>query len=219
MPESNGVLILESTHLIKTNKWKCEKIFKEGNFSENNIIDILISLHLIMEIGINGLFRVMSHPTFKKDVDILDRMEKIDKINFIDKVTMFIYFGNFDFTDTKYFKNRLEDATKYHKIIGTLKNFAEIRNSLLHGHSLGIVHNLDMSNKRNTKTQEKLNEDFLKKQIKKFKFIMNGIGFYLDCYDKERIPIDTKAGWFGAYLETNFLYHYVEKHKEEFRLL
>lgn len=206
--KDNQILILESTHLIKTNKWKCEKIFKEGNFSENNIIDILISLHLILEIGINGLFRVMSRPTFKKNVDIMERMEKIDNINFIDKVTMFIYFGNFDFSDTPNFKNRLNEATKYHKIIGTLKDFAQVRNSLLHGHALSEIRDLNANNKRDTKTKAKLNEDFLDKQIKKFEFILDGVAFYLDCYEKDRITTDAKAGWFGAYLEKGFLYHY-----------
>jgi len=214
MTNGSSTIILESTHLIKTNKWKCEKIFEEGNFSENNIIDILISLHLILEIGLNGLFRVMSHPTFKKDVDILERMEKIDNINFIDKVTMFIYFGNFDFSDTKYFKNRVDEATKYHKIIGTLKDFAQIRNSLLHGHALSEIRDLNADNTRNTKTKAKLNKEFLDGQINKFKFILDGMSFYLDCYEKDRIPTDAKVGWFGAYLEKGFLYEYFNPKKQ-----
>lgn len=202
---------IESTHLIKSNKWKCEKIFAEGNYSENNIIDILISLHLILEIGINGLFRAISNPTFKKDIDILERMEKIDNINFIDKVTMFIYFGNFNFSDTKNVKNRLGDATKYHKIIGTLKDFTNARNSLLHGHALHTIRDINTSTERKTKTQAKLNTDFLDDQIKKFQFIMDGMSFYLDCYEKERIPLDVKAGIFRAYLENGFLYKYFNK--------
>lgn len=202
---------IESTHLIKSNKWKCEKIFTEGNYSENNIIDVLISLHLILEIGINGFFRAISNPTFKKDVDILERMEKIDNINFIDKVTMFIYFGNFDFSDSGHFKNRLVDATKYHKIIGTLKDFTNARNLLLHGHAIHTITDLNTSTKRKTKTQAKLNKDFLDDQIKKFQFIMDGMSFYLDCYEKERIPLDAKVGIFGAYLEKGFLYRYFNK--------
>lgn len=218
MPNNgNPIFIIESTHLIKSNKWKCEKIFKEGRFSENDIIDILISLHLILEIGLNGLFRVISQPTFKKDIDIMERMEKIDNINFIDKVTMFIYFGNFDFKDTAHFKNRLEEATKYHKIIGILKDFAQVRNSLLHGHALSEIRDLNADSKRDTKTKAKLSEDFLDKQIKKFEFILNGIAFYLDCYEVDRISIDTKAGWFGAYLEKGFLYHYFQNNKKKIK--
>lgn len=199
---------IESTHLIKTNKWKCEEIFTKGNYSENNIIDTLISLHLILEISINGLFRAISNPVFQKNIDILECMNKIDNINFIDKITMFIYFGNFDFSDTENFKNRLDGAIKYHKIIGTLKDFANIRNSLLHGHALHTITDLSTSLEIKTKTQAKLNKDFLDGQIKKFEFIMEGISFYLDCYEKEKIPLESKIGIFKAYLDKSFLYKY-----------
>ncbi len=199
---------IESTYLIRSNKWKCEQLFSKGHYGENDIIDILISLHLILEIGINGLFRALSNQTFKKDVDILERMEKIDSINFIDKVTMFVYFGNFDF------KDKLDEATKYHKIIGTLKDFTYMRNALLHGHALHTITDLDTSAKRKTRTQEKLNVEFLNNQIKKFQFIMDGMTFYLDCYECQRIPIDIKAGYFGAYLEKSFLYKYFNPEKK-----
>ncbi len=192
--------MLESTYLIRKNRAICQKLITEGNFSENNIIDILISLHLVLEIGINGLFHVISLKSFEKDIDMLDIMENVDKIGFIEKINMFIYFGSFNFD------KKLDKATKYHKILNTLKDFTYVRNALLHGHSIMTIYEFQKGSKeKSTRMKDKLNKIFLQEHIKQFKFIMDGIGFYLECYETDKISVDIKSGWYGTYLNTGFL--------------
>jgi len=123
----------ESSYLIISNKKKCAKLIIQSDLNENDIIDIFISLHVVLEVGLNALFRHLSLMSIKKDVDEFEIIENIDGINFIDKTILFIYNSKFEFGDN------VADASKYHSIIGTIKNFAAMRNKLLHGHSISTI--------------------------------------------------------------------------------
>lgn len=186
----------ESDYLLISNKTKCERLLTSSDLDENNIIDILISLHIILETGLNALYRHLTLFSLKKKVDPFKIIENLDNISFIDKTMLFVYNSKFDFAGKE------ELADKYHSIIDTIKDFAGVRNKLLHGHSISTI--LEEGIKTRSRLKKEINVKKMKKQIVKFCFIVEGMRFYLDCLD----TILTEAGKESlkeSYLEDNFL--------------
>ena len=165
----------ESDYLLLSNKRKVKDLVLHSELEENDIIDSLISLHLVLEVGLNTFYRHLALNAFKKEVDLVKVMENIDSISFIDKTVLFIYNSKFNFGD------KISEASHYHGIIGTLKDFTGIRNKLFHGHSVSSIFQKEKWNKSTTK--ESLNLWFLGEQIRKFRFILDGVRFYFDCLE------------------------------------
>ncbi len=198
----------ESSYLITSNKKKCADLILRSDLDQNDIIDILIALHVILEVSLNTLYRHIARASIKKGIDEFEVVKNIDNISFIDKTILFIYNSKFDFKD----EATLVEATKYHDIISTLKRFSELRNKLLHGHSISTIFE-DGAN-RNSELKKKINLNELKEQIKKFRFILEGMRFYFDHLESGF----TKAGrdiFKDTYLSETFLPHLVGDIKSE----
>lgn len=192
----------ESQHLIITNKEKCSFLAGESELNFNNIIDCLISLHIVLEVSLNSLFRNLSLLSMKKSIDQFKIIENIDNINFIDKTILFIYNSKFNFN------GKLDKATEYHKIIGTMKDFSNIRNKLLHGHSISTIY--EQEEKSDSSLKKNISLEYLGEQIKKFRIIMEGMRFYLDCLDSN-LTEQGKEDLKKEFLNDDFLPHLITK--------
>ncbi len=186
----------ESHYLIISNKEKCKDLILNSPLDDNNIVDILISLHIVLEVSLNALYRNIASSYLKDTMDELKIMEDIDSVSFIDKTRMFICWSKFNFG------NKRKEAREFYKIIHEMKLFSDVRNKLLHGHSISIV--LNDGVRKSSETQGKLNPKFLNQQIKRFCFIMKGMRFYLDCLESE-FTDDGKKSYKEAFLDDSFL--------------
>lgn len=186
-------VIAESLHLIESNKERCRVILAQETRDANDIADFLISLHLVLELSLNGFFRDIIVNNLQKTVDKAKIVENLDKISFIDKSILFIYMEKYNFEENPY------KADEYHSIIGKLKDFAGIRNILMHGSMIGSFLD-DYSNK--TIATNILTHQQLSKQIKKYKDIMEGMEFYLNHLKNCR---SNKQDLKNMFLDTNFL--------------
>lgn len=187
---------LESGYLIVSNKEKCNNLISNSELSDNNIVDVLIGMHIVLEVSLNTLYRYLISSVIKKDVDEFEIMKNIDSVSFIDKTILFIYNSKFNFGD------KLSEASKYHSIINTMRDFSGVRNKLLHGHSISTI--FDGQKNRHSEVKKMLNPDFLREQIKKFCFIMKGMRFYIDCLDSGLTPAGKKQ-YKKSFLDDSFL--------------
>lgn len=168
---SEIILKIESDYLIQENIRKCSQILSNERLSRGDIIDVYIALHIILEVSLNGLFRHLSLPDIKKGIPEAEITENMDKISFYHKTILFIYNSRFDFSTS------LDEATKYHTVIGNIRNFCNIRNKLLHGHEISqtFTNNALVDNP----LKKSLTEKELAKHIVKFQDIIEAIRFYL----------------------------------------
>lgn len=162
----------ESQYLIISNKEKCRGLVEKNEWTDENLIDFFISLHLVLEVSLNTFFRLISLCEMQKTIDSLKLIENLDNINFIDKVVLFIYNSKFDF------KGNINDANKYHSVIGSIRDFSGIRNKLIHGHSISVIH--ENGDSRESNLRSRIIPQNVQLQINKFKFIMEGMQFYFD---------------------------------------
>jgi len=185
----------ESNYLLISNKEKVAYLLNNSDLNQNDIIDVFIGLHIILEVGINTLFRQLISPVLKEKIDIHEMVENLDKVNFIDKTIMFIYYSRFDFKD-------LDQAGRFHSIISKLRSFSEMRNKLLHGHSISTR----SENGVNTKSRlaKNLNLNKLQEQLLNFRFILEGMGFYLDSLNMGVTDAGKKA-YKESFLDYSFL--------------
>lgn len=164
----------ESLYLLQSNKLKLQEILSKPKLDENDIIDAYIYLHIVLEVSLNAFFRNLYLMKILKPISEIEVTENLDKINFIDKTVLFIYNSKFTFIGTD-----LEQSAIHHKIIGKLRRFCEIRNRLLHGHSISTI-SIDEEYIIHSKTREAINEDRLKEQIRLYKEILSGMRFFLN---------------------------------------
>lgn len=188
----------ESDYLIISNRKRCDELLNNSSLDDNDIIDILISLYIILEVGLNTLFRHLLVPTIEKEMNIdkFKIIKNLDNINFIDKTTLFIYNSKFDFG------SKIKEVEKYHSIIDVMKDFSKVRNRLLHGHSISTIFDGQKNYKSDLKKDihpKKLNE-----QILKFIFICEGLKFYLDSLISS-FTKEAKEDFKKNYLDVNFL--------------
>ncbi len=186
----------ESDYLIVSNRKKCQEILKKVNFDENDFIDFLISLHLVLEVGLNTFFRHVSLNEIQKGVDKLEIIKNIDEINFISKATLFIYNSRFNF------EGNISDADRHHNIIKLLKVFSEPRNKLLHGHSISTI--FDERGSRQSGARIIISKKKMKDQIVLFQKIMEGLNFYFNCLQSNFSP-SAKETLKNSYLDDSFL--------------
>lgn len=188
----------ESHYLIDVNRIRCNKIFLKTEWKHDELIDGYIALHIVLEAGLNSLFRQLALRSLVKDVDRISVMKNIDEVSFIHKTTLFIYNSKFNFD------NKLDKAIEYHKIISTLKDFSKIRNALLHGHAIATISGYDVDEPRDTEIRRSITSvEEVKNQLNKFRFITDGMLFYLDCLDN--INNSDKEYYMKAYLGYEFL--------------
>ncbi|OHA83531.1 MAG: hypothetical protein A2937_00275 [Candidatus Yonathbacteria bacterium RIFCSPLOWO2_01_FULL_47_33b] len=188
----------ESGYLISSNKERCSILIRDSDLSANDMIDIFISLHLVLEVSLNAFFRNLSLLSIKKDVDTFEIIKNVDSVNFIDKTIMFIYNSKFNFTS----EEELREATRYHSIIGNLKDFSAMRNQLLHGHAISTV--FDGRTNRHSRLKQNINLENLKRHILNFQFIFEGMRFYLDKLDSP-LTASGKENFKETYLNDTFL--------------
>lgn len=167
-------IMAESNYLFYSNREKVSILLNKKLLNKDDIIDIFIGLHIVLELGINNVFRKIISSDFKKDIDTHIMINNLDNINFIDKTIMFIYYSKFKFTD-------ISEATRYHSIINKIKSFSEMRNKLLHGYSISEISGENGIFK--SKLKKDLNLIKLKQQLEDFKFILDGLCYYLDCVE------------------------------------
>jgi hypothetical protein len=166
-------------YLVHKNKKICERILAKKEINLNNKIDFFISLHLILEISLNAFFRELftSRRKFIKEMNIF---QDIDNISFINKTILFLYSANFDFED------RIGEAIKHYKIIGKLKDFANIRNLLIHGHAIRTITS-PKGKSRSSEARKKILNKNISTQVKLFKEICKDMNFFLENLVNEKI--------------------------------
>lgn len=189
---------LENHYLFMKSKQRCQEILNKKEISVGEIIDFLINLHFVLEIGLNGFFRQIILTQTQSTIDKIKIAENLDKINFIDKTILFFYLPHFDF------KGDIQNVNKYHAAIGKLKEFSEIRNKLLHGHIDAIISYEDGSSTRSVTNQLTNNKNTMQKQIDAFKFIIEAISFYFDHFESA-FSKTLKQELKNLYLNTDFL--------------
>lgn len=188
----------DSLYLLQSNRLKCQELLSKETLEENDIIDVYISLHIVLEVGLNALHRQIVTSQIVKPIDKLEVIKNIDGIGFIEKTILFIYNAHFDF------RNDLDDSATHHKIIGKLRSFSGIRNKLLHGHSIGSLTN-DENITRVSEARSNLEVDKLKAQIKLFVDINIGMKFFLDHLDNDGWSKGYIADLKNEYLDYSFI--------------
>ena len=186
---------LESHHLIVSNRKRVADLLIKVEQDRDDLIDIFISLHIVLETGINTLFRKLIIHQIRHSVEKYSYTTNIDNISFIDKTVMYIYFSKFEFKD-------LTLVTKYHTIIGKLRSFSEIRNKLLHGHEISS----HSKNGKNTESAafRKLKFPELQTQLSDFKYALDGLAYYVRSSDMG-ISESGKETYIMEYLDHSFL--------------
>ena len=189
--------IKENHYLFLSSKRKCIKLFSLKNWEPPNIVDYLISLHQVLEIGLNSFFRELILLQPLNGLDKTTIVENLDKVSFIDKTRLFFSLPLFDF------EGKTKEAISYQSAIGKLKNFTEIRNKLLHGHMVGQITYED-GRTSTTKTSKLISEITLNNQMESFRYIMEAVGFYFD-HLKTTLTKNGKEDIKQFYLDTSFL--------------
>lgn len=191
-------LRLESHHLLISNRKKCNEILLKSTKDRNDIIDFLISLHLVLEIGLNGFYRTTILDQLQKSVRKTTIAHDLDSIGFKEKTVMFFTFPYFVFPDG------IEEADKYYKAIGKLINFSGIRNKLLHGHTIMEISNTDGGIEQ-SKTFELIKENTIDNQIIDFKFIIEAVEYYFDHLKESSISKEKQEEFKNQFLDKTFL--------------
>ncbi|HBA36837.1 TPA: hypothetical protein DCZ15_03105 [Candidatus Falkowbacteria bacterium] len=191
------------------NRDKCRELINKGLNNKEDIMQFLLSLHIVLEVGINSFFRalilVRRFGGFKTDC--------IDQVSFIDKITMFFYLPYSSGVISS------EVIEQNRSAISKLKSFAEVRNKLMHGHINAEIFetpdNLFAGKiKKVTATAKLIHNDVVIKQISDFKFIVSSLSFFINTYwdsfgieetkEGKRI-INVKSGLIDFYLNGSFL--------------
>ena len=186
----------ENDYLVISSREKCKHILSKEIRTKDDIIDFLINLHLVLEIGLNTFYRHIILMGIVKDISHTKIVENLDKIGFAEKTTLFFYLPNFDFQGYE------AEAGKYHSAIRMIGDFSGIRNNLLHGHMIWEI--ILGENRRPSRTFELITEDSIKSQIEKFKFILEAVSFYFDHLDSP-ITQEWREDYKKAYLNDDFL--------------
>ncbi len=189
-------MTLESNYLLISSREKLASLLSKQNIDRNDIIDIFIALHLVLELGINHLFRKIIIPTLKKNIDTHVMIDNLDGISFIDKTIMFIYYSKFNFGD-------IDEASEHHSIINKLRAFSEMRNKILHGHSVSEISKDGESSSSNLR--KNLTSSKLFQQIEYFKSILKGLSYYLDSLELDPLTLVGKEQLKTSYLDYSFI--------------
>ena len=190
----------ESVYLLQSHRNKARDLLVSSDLTQHDIMDALVSLHIVLEVGINTFFRqIFPFGNLRHIFDSEKTIENLDAISFTDKVAMFLYAGSFSFAN----EEERKKAGEYQKIIGEIKRFSEMRNKLLHGHSIGVLH--ADGKKTHSALSKKLNLDTLQKQVVSFHTILEGVAFFFEHCTQGGFTEHGKQQYIEAYLDTAFL--------------
>lgn len=186
---------LDSHDLLISSREKLRILFAKGELERKDLIEALIALHLVMEVGMNTFYRQLYLMIYKIPVDQIGRIRNIDEVSFIDKTKLFISASTFSLVGYE------DEARRHSTIIGKMKIFTELRNLLLHGHAISTV--VNDGGQLHSKLKNRLTADALIDQIIMFKEIMTGVQFYLDHLDSP-LTADGKESLKRSFLDVNF---------------
>ncbi|MFA7315658.1 MAG: hypothetical protein WC059_02545 [Candidatus Paceibacterota bacterium] len=187
---------VESNYLFRSRKEYCEEFLKKDTNSQTDILEFLLALHFVLEIGINTFFR--NYYNVYSILDTFMHDNELDNVSCLDKIRFFLSSNRFTFRDGK---DKAESYKNAKNLIGGIKNFNNIRNMIVHGHSVSEVtgqHNVTSNLKL------KLNSKSYGDQINKFKEVMVNLNYFVDRLEtfvaKEQIE-----AFQTLYLSTEFL--------------
>jgi hypothetical protein len=190
-------LKLESNSFFISKKNKCSEFLKVTDPKEEDILEFLLNLHFVLEIGINTFFR--NYYKHTSNYDFFAESKEIDNIDFYSKVAIFLHENNFTLEDG----DAVADSkTKVKQIMGTIKNFNYTRNMIVHGHSVSEIHYGEQKIQSNLKSQ--LNLDHVIKQTEGFKRIINNLNYFIERLST-KIPKEQLNALQRIYLNTDFL--------------
>lgn len=167
---------VESDFLIKSNRVKLNvfinKLNKNDELLESELMDAFISLHILLEVGINTVLRKVSLRRLNQAIESLVAVRDLDEVAFRDKVSCLIYFGSFnpDLEKNKFSENET--------ILNEIKKFCEPRNRLLHGHAVIAIGDQN-GIKKSTTTSALLNNPLFMEQLSRYYDIVNRLYYYL----------------------------------------
>ena len=67
----------DSLYLLQSNRLKCQELLNKETLGENDIIDIYISLHIVLEVSFNALHRQIITSQIVKPIDRLEVIKNI----------------------------------------------------------------------------------------------------------------------------------------------
>jgi hypothetical protein len=194
---NNPILKLESNYFFMSRKQKCSEFLKITDPKEDDILEFLLNLHFVLEIGINTFFR--NYYKHTSNYDFFSDSKEIDNIDFYSKITIFLHENNFTL-ETR--ESEHESRKKVKQIMGTIKNFNYTRNMIVHGHSISEIHYGET--KIQSKLKATLNKDYVIKQIDSFKDILNNLNYFIDRINT-KISKEQLQSFQRIYLDINFL--------------
>lgn len=194
-------LIAESQHLLVSNRDKCADLLKKSELTNEDKIDFLISLHLVLEVGINALFRQFFFRNHGLGwISDERKVEYLDEISFKDKVTAIIYFAKFRFNSDS---DRIK-ADEYLSVIEQIKTFSQVRNKLLHGHSLSKTTVLNGKDSKQTVSKTSKLIPKFDEQVGLFKSIVEAVAFYIRNVDCTITP-EGRESMIKEFIDDDFL--------------
>lgn len=194
---ANTVTIkVESNYFLISRRKECENFLDKDNPTEPEILEFLLALHFVLEIGINTFFR--GYYKTSSNYDFSQDNKDIDSVDFINKVIIFINCNKFTLIDG-------DDVSIAHdlakKLPGRIRNFNNMRNMIVHGHSISEISGVTI---KKSPLKSKLSKDGYIKQIDDFKEILIGINYFIDRLDTH-IPKSQLDVFKKTYLDTDFL--------------
>jgi hypothetical protein len=194
---SNVTVKTESNYFFISRRKKCTEFLKINDPKESDILEFLLNLHFVLEIGVNTFFR--NYYKCLTNYDFINGSKEIDNISFSDKVTIFLNENRFNLRTGEDLKTNRD---KVSKIIKRIKDFNYIRNMIVHGHPINEISSGEYKNQSELKS--KLNKVFYTKQIENFKEIISNINYFVDRIETT-IRRDTIEMFQKIYLNLDFL--------------
>ena len=163
---------IESSAFFAKKRDDCVQLLSKENPSELDIMEFMLNLHLVLEIGVNAFFR-----NYFQHISCIDEIKDthvIDEISFIDKVKFFLVSNNFTFQsgDDRKIANKKSTA-----LISDIMVFSSIRNKIIHGHSVSE------SNQVKSKLKKQLTPAYTNDFIEKYKEIILSLNYFIDRMD------------------------------------
>jgi len=149
----------------------------------HNKLDIIISLQILLEAGVNSVIRDLAVHSLKKGITYVDVAKDLDSIGFREKTASFIYGATFDFGED------IAEATNRRKVLGKMQNFTRYRNAIMHGHT--IAQQSVNGSRSSTALHDILEDDnTFKLHIKQYAEIMDDLKFYVNHLSDESTDKD-----------------------------
>lgn len=194
---NNVTLKLESNYFFISRKNKCSEFLQITEPQESDILEFLLNLHFVLELGINTFFR--NYYKHSSNYDFFKDSRDIDNIDFQNKITIFLHENHFILETGE---SLATSRQKVNEIVGTIRNFNNVRNMIVHGHSVSEIHFGEQRIPSNLKS--KLNKDYVLDQIESFKKIITNINYFIDRLNTQ-IPREQLNSFQRIYLDIDFL--------------